>query len=130
MTNTGPWPCASPAEWSLPPRSGTSRHRYLRSRWLIIGALAAGLLAVLSVVLFTAGNQPTVDPPALAGDLYRVDAETLHLQCQGNGSPTVVLLGGRGSSTTSWTDFRQRLGATFAPAHGTTRGSAGPPESP
>ena len=111
ITDTGPSPSASPAAWSLPPRSGTSRYRYLRTRWLIIGALAAGVLAVVSVVLFTAGNQPTVDPPALAGDLYRVDAETLHLQCQGNGSPTVVLLGGQGSSTTTWTDFRQRLGA-------------------
>ena len=43
--------------------------------------------------------------------LYRVEAETLRLQCQGNGSPTVVLLGGQGSSTATWTDFRQRLGA-------------------
>jgi pimeloyl-ACP methyl ester carboxylesterase len=87
----------------------SSRRRQGRTPRLIIGALTAGVLVVLAVVV-TFGNQTTADPPAQAGDLYRIGVEDLHLQCQGNGTPTVVLLGGQGSSTITWSDFRERLG--------------------
>jgi pimeloyl-ACP methyl ester carboxylesterase len=50
------------------------------------------------------------DPPARPGDLYQVDGETSHLQCQGSGSPTLVLLGGMGATTTTWTGLRAALG--------------------
>ena len=66
-----------------------------------------------SVLLLTAcGGSPAEpgEPAARAGDLYQVDGETAHLQCQGYGSPTLVLLGGRGSTTASWTTFRDGLG--------------------
>ena len=53
--------------------------------------------------------RPT-DPPARAGDLYQVDGETAHLQCQGAGSPTLVFLGGKGLTTTTWSDLRAALG--------------------
>ncbi len=51
------------------------------------------------------------DPPASPGDLYRVEGETAHLQCQGSGSPTLVLLGGMGATTATWTGLRAALGA-------------------
>ena len=47
---------------------------------------------------------------AVAGDLYQVDGETAHLQCQGSGSPTLVLLGGMGATTTTWAGLRAALG--------------------
>ena len=50
------------------------------------------------------------DPPARAEDLYQVDGETAHLQCQGSGSPTLVLLGGMGATTTTWSGLRAALG--------------------
>ena len=50
------------------------------------------------------------DPPARAGDLYQVDGETAHLQCQGAGSPTLVFLGGMGFTTTTWDELRAALG--------------------
>jgi murein DD-endopeptidase MepM/ murein hydrolase activator NlpD/pimeloyl-ACP methyl ester carboxylesterase len=50
------------------------------------------------------------DPPARAADLYQVDGETAHLQCQGTGSPTLVLLGGMGFTTTTWSALRAALG--------------------
>ena len=73
---------------------------------------AAGLLSVaaLSVPLLAACGGSSADPPARAGDLYHVDGETAHLQCQGAGSPTLVLLGGRGFTTTTWAEFRTALG--------------------
>ena len=61
---------------------------------------AAQLLAVaVSALLLAAcsGNSSRpADPPARAGDLYQVDGETAHLQCQGAGSPTLVFLGWHG----------------------------------
>jgi pimeloyl-ACP methyl ester carboxylesterase len=63
-----------------------------------------------SVLLLAAcGGAPT-DPPAQAGDLYQVDGQTAHLQCQGAGSPTLVFLGGRGFTTTTWAKLRAALG--------------------
>ena len=53
---------------------------------------------------------PPADPPARAGDLYQVDGETAHLQCQGAGSPTLVFLGGKGFTTTTWAELRAALG--------------------
>jgi pimeloyl-ACP methyl ester carboxylesterase len=67
-------------------------------------------VAVLAVLLLAACSQSTAEPAAQAGDLYQVDGETAHLQCQGAGSPTVVLLGGRGFTTTTWDRLRRRLG--------------------
>jgi pimeloyl-ACP methyl ester carboxylesterase len=72
---------------------------------------AASLLSVaVSVIFLAACSGSSANPPARAGDLYQVDGETAHLQCQGVGSPTLVLLGGRGFTTTTWDEFRAALG--------------------
>lgn len=57
------------------------------------------------------GAATTTEQTAPAGtDLYTVDGETSHLQCQGAGSPTVVLLGGMGFTTSTWDQLRADLG--------------------
>lgn len=75
---------------------------------------AARLLSVaVSALLLAAcsGNSADPpDPPARAGDLYQVDGETAHLQCRGAGSPTLVFLGGKGFTTTTWAELRAALG--------------------
>ncbi|TRW47098.1 alpha/beta fold hydrolase [Georgenia yuyongxinii] len=72
---------------------------------------AASLLSVaVSVIVLAACGGSSADPPARASDLYQVGGETAHLQCQGAGSPTVVLLGGQGFTTTTWDGFRAALG--------------------
>jgi pimeloyl-ACP methyl ester carboxylesterase len=89
--------------------AGVLRRFTVRTRVLAVsGVVAAGALAVVLVTASAESELP--EPPARAGDLHEVGAETLHLQCQGTGTPTVVLLGGQGSTTTSWDDFRERLG--------------------
>ncbi len=73
---------------------------------------AASQLAVAAfsgLLLAACGGSPT-EAPARAGDLYHVDGETAHLQCQGAGSPTLVLLGGLGFTTTTWAKLRTALG--------------------
>ena len=83
----------------------SNRTRSRGSRW------TATLLSMsVAVALLAACNSSPADPAALAGDLYRVNGETTHLQCQGTGSPTVVFLGGQGFTTTTWADLRTALG--------------------
>ena len=64
----------------------------------------------LLVAACSSNSTDPADPPARAGDLYQVDGETAHLQCQGAGSPTVVFLGGMGFTTTTWAELRAALG--------------------
>jgi pimeloyl-ACP methyl ester carboxylesterase len=66
-------------------------------------------LALAGSILVACGGGSSA-PPARAGDLYQVDGETAYLECQGAGSPTVVLLGGQGFTTTTWAKFRAALG--------------------
>lgn len=68
------------------------------------------LSVVIAVVVLAACGGAQTDPPAQTGDLYQVDGETAHLQCQGAGSPTLVLLGGQGFTTTTWDGLRAALG--------------------
>ena len=66
---------------------------------------------IISGLLLLSGcGDPSADPPAQSTDLYQVDGETSHLECQGAGSPTLVLLGGMGFTTTTWEDLREVLG--------------------
>ncbi len=89
--------------------AGVLRRFTVRTRVLAVSVVVAA--GALAVVLATASVESQMaEPPARAGDLYQVGSETLHLQCHGAGAPTVVLLGGQRSTTTSWDDFRERLG--------------------
>jgi pimeloyl-ACP methyl ester carboxylesterase len=79
-----------------------------RAAQLMSVAISALLLAGCSGNSADPPDPP--DPPARAGDLYQVDGETTHLQCQGAGSPTLVFLGGKGFTTTTWAELRAALG--------------------
>src|SRR4051794_35853957 len=90
----------------MTPRSNRTRpHRGRPAIGLLVTALSVALLTSCS-------SSPTgnTDAPARPGDLYQVDGETAHLQCQGAGSPTLVLLGGRGATTTTWANLRAAVG--------------------
>ncbi len=81
------------------------RHSRLGARFLACLASVACL-----AFLLTACTETPATPAARPGDLYQVDGETAHLQCQGAGSPTLVLLGGMGFTTTTWDELRDSLG--------------------
>ncbi|MGA9747983.1 MAG: alpha/beta hydrolase [Nocardioides sp.] len=72
--------------------------------------LAAAVSAIILAACTSDSSIEPADPPARAGDLYRVDGETAHLRCHGAGSPTVVFLGGMGFTTTTWDGLRASLG--------------------
>ena len=84
----------------------TTPHRPRRSARLVAGLASVAGLALLLTACTDAPDAPRAQP----GDLHRVGGETAHLHCQGAGSPTLVLLGGMGFTTTTWDELRGSLG--------------------
>jgi pimeloyl-ACP methyl ester carboxylesterase len=73
-----------------------------KARWVltpVVGVLALGSLgAVYGNVVQTTDEVVTAAP----GKLYDVGGHRLHLDCQGEGSPTVVLSNGLGGVSAAW----------------------------
>lgn len=79
---------------TLPGRTGRG------GRWLLTPVLA--VLALTSVGA-TYGDLTLEENPIPApGETYEVAGHRMHLDCRGQGSPTVVLSNGLGESTASW----------------------------
>jgi pimeloyl-ACP methyl ester carboxylesterase len=93
----------------MTPHPNAANRAHRRNARPVMTLLALVVFLVLVTSCSSAPNDPS-DPPARAGDLYQVDGETAHLQCQGAGSPTLVFLGGMGFTTTTWTNLRAALG--------------------
>jgi pimeloyl-ACP methyl ester carboxylesterase len=70
-----------------------------RSLWAAMG-LAASMLAQTA---------PVPSPP---GRMVNVDSRKLHLNCSGQGSPTVVLEAGLGDSSLVWSLVQPKLAST------------------
>ncbi len=86
-----------------------SREGLVRNR---ASSLATVLALALAVTLLAGcAADPSGEQTPQPGDLYQVGNETMHLQCQGRGTPTIVMLGGQSDTTTAWTDFRSALGS-------------------
>ena len=77
------------------------------SRGTVLGATAGGVLAILLVTVLTVAAQGTLPPapPATQSDfagLVDIGGRRLYLECQGSGSPTVVLEDGAGLGADVW----------------------------
>jgi pimeloyl-ACP methyl ester carboxylesterase len=73
-----------------------------KSRWVLTTVIAVLVLASVGATydnLVRTGDQATVAAP---GKLYDVGVHRLHLDCQGQGSPTVVLFNGLGGVSAAW----------------------------
>ena len=73
-----------------------------RGRWLVAPVVAALALAAVGATcesLVAAHDQAAYPAP---GRLYEVDGHRLHLDCHGQGGPTVVLANGLGEISASW----------------------------
>lgn len=82
-----------------------------RGRWMV--SSVAAVLAVISVGGVYEDVSVLRDQHAYAatGQTYEVDGRQLHLECRGQGSPTVVLFNGLGEVAASWS----RIVAEVAP---------------
>jgi pimeloyl-ACP methyl ester carboxylesterase len=71
-------------------------------RWLLTPVLAVLAAASLGAVAQTITTQQSRESYPAPGAMYDVGDHRLHLQCQGQGSPTVVLFNGLGEISDSW----------------------------
>ena len=69
-------------------------------RWLLTAALT--VLALASLGATYANLSLEEDPYPAPGKTYEVAGHRMHLDCRGQGSPTVVLSNGLGESSASW----------------------------
>ena len=83
-----------------------------RGRWLSLTALA--LLTLCSLLLAYDRIASAVEvrrfPPA--GEMVNVGTHSLHLHCQGNGSPTVLVEAGSGSWSLDWRTTQEQIART------------------
>ena len=85
-----------------------------KARWVltpVIGVLALASIGATYDNIARTSDQATIAAP---GKLYDVGGHRLHLDCHGQGSPTVVLSNGLGEVSASWARIT-------APVAGTTR---------
>lgn len=97
----------------------TSRSALPRRRLLLWGGRL--LIALLALLLLLAGvgasyqlvatqqDRQTHPPP---GDLIDVEGSVFHLNCRGEGTPTIVLEAGAGSTSSQWAWVLPRLAET------------------
>jgi pimeloyl-ACP methyl ester carboxylesterase len=75
----------------------------------IVGVLALSSLGAFAANVSQAGEEAPVAAP---GKLYDVGDHRLHLDCQGQGSPTVVLSNGLGGLSAGWARITGPVSAT------------------
>ena len=83
-----------------------------KSRWLLIGVTAVLVLASVGATydnLARTSDEATVAAP---GKLFDVGGFRLHLDCHGQGSPTVVLSNGAGGISAAWAHITDAVAET------------------
>jgi pimeloyl-ACP methyl ester carboxylesterase len=83
-----------------------------KARWVLTAVIGVLVLASIGATygnIATAGEQPTFAAP---GKLYDVGSHRLHLDCRGEGSPTVVLFNGLGGISAGWARITGPVAAT------------------
>src|SRR5918997_6228726 len=94
---------------------GTQPRRGLRSWvwrglvWLILGLLALAVMGAIYQAIATEIDQRTYPPP---GELVDVGTHSLHINCFGEGSPTVILEAASGGMSAHWVRVQQQLAKT------------------
>jgi pimeloyl-ACP methyl ester carboxylesterase len=81
-------------------------------RWLVGALNAALLLIAVAGGVTTVGAAATGPRAAGTGQLVDVGGRRLYLQCEGSGSPVVILQAGLGGSSTSWERIQPAIAAT------------------
>ena len=74
-----------------------------RGRWLLTPVIAVLILASAGATYENVSLAHTNATYAAPGRLFNVGGHSLHLDCRGHGSPTVVLFNGLGEISASWT---------------------------
>ena len=81
-------------------------------RWLLVPVLVVLALAGVGAMVQTVTTQHTVDTYPAPGSLLPVGDHRLHLDCRGEGGPTVVLFNGLGEISASWAKVADPVGTS------------------
>jgi pimeloyl-ACP methyl ester carboxylesterase len=76
---------------------------------LVIGLLALAVIGVIYQAIGTEIYRRIYPPP---GKLVDVDGHSLHINCVGEGSPTVILESGSGANSTAWANIQPEVSDT------------------
>ena len=77
--------------------------------WMIAGLLALAIIGAIYQVIVTRIDQRTYPPP---GELVDVGSHNLHINCVGQGSPTVILEAANLGMSAHWVRVQQQLADT------------------
>jgi pimeloyl-ACP methyl ester carboxylesterase len=94
---------------------GTRRRRGLGSWirrglvWMIVGLLALAVIGAIYQAIATEVDQRTYSPP---GEMVDVNGHLLHINCIGEGSPTVILEAANLGMSAHWVRVQQQLAQT------------------
>ena len=99
---------------SLSVVSSTTSGRILRRigrvlLWLIVALLALAVVGAIYQAIATARAERAYPPP---GEIVDVGGYSLHINCVGQGSPTVVLDAGSGGFSAHWVRVQQEVSGT------------------
>jgi pimeloyl-ACP methyl ester carboxylesterase len=83
-----------------------------RGRWLLSPVAAVLALAAVGATYENVTLADDQDTYAAPGETYAIDAHRLHLDCRGQGGPTVVLFNGLGEISASWARIAGPVAAT------------------
>ena len=77
--------------------------------WMIVGLLALAVIGAVYQAIATEIDQRTYPPP---GELVNVGNHSLHINCVGEGSPTVILEAANGGMSAHWAQVQQQVAQT------------------
>jgi pimeloyl-ACP methyl ester carboxylesterase len=77
--------------------------------WLVVGLLALAVIGAIYQVVATQIDQRTYPPP---GEMVNVNAHLMHINCMGEGGPTVILEAANLGMSAHWVRVQQQLAQT------------------
>ena len=83
-----------------------------KARWVLAPVIGVLVLTAIGATYDTIAGTDDLDSYAATGKLYDVGGHWLHLDCQGHGSPTVVLFNGLGGASAGWARITRPVAAT------------------
>ena len=83
-----------------------------KARWVLAPVIGVLVLAAIGATYDTVAGTDDLDSYPAPGKLHDVDGHWLHLDCRGQGSPTVVLSNGLGGVSAGWARITGPVAAT------------------
>jgi pimeloyl-ACP methyl ester carboxylesterase len=77
--------------------------------WTIVGLLALAVIGAIYQAIATEIDRRTYPPP---GELVDVNGHLMHINCAGEGSPTVILEAANGGMSAHWAQVQQQVAQT------------------